>query len=200
MPEFPHLPLPTKLSGAYKNPKRRFDRKISSITSDNLKNRVQHGKTLRQNADKAIKDWNGSLLSRKELNLPALPSESTPIFLQIDIKEFDAETLYAFGIEIISEEEDGFIIGASTDNFQSLKGKINDFIVTKGQYKNKTAQLWNIITGTQWKIDYVLSEDLKNRWEDIKPGDILTVDISVACALKIPSQPQKKKNESANSY
>ena len=128
MPEFPHLPLPTKLGGTYLNPKRKFEKKISDTTRNNLLNRVPHGRTLRQTVAQVSRDWNNEQENRAELNFPKLPSDSTPIFLQLDRLEFDAESLHSFGIEIISEEEDGFIIGASADNFRSLNDKINDFI------------------------------------------------------------------------
>jgi hypothetical protein len=196
MPDFPHLPLPKKISAKHKALKRKFDKVVSQQTSDNLTNRKQHGRLLRNSINQIATEWNNQLSGREGEQLPALPNSNIiPIFLQIDSNDFDAEQLYSFGIEVISEEDGGFIIGASGDNFTSLKTKITKFINQEGKFKNTAAYLWNIIQGNQWRIDYILSDELKEKWDTIEEDAILLVDISVACYVKISSTPSKKKTE-----
>ncbi len=201
MPDFPHLPLPKKISAKHKAQKRRFEKSVSQQTSDNLFNRKQHGRGLRNSVNQIADEWNNHLIARESEQLPALPdSNIIPLFLQIDSKDFDTEQLYSFGIEVIAEEDGGFIIGASGDNFTSLKTKIADFIKKNGKFKNTAAKLWNIIEGNQWRVDYILSDELKEKWEDITDDEALLVDISVACYVKISATPAKKRNESERQF
>ena len=201
MPDFPHLPLPKKISAKHKAPKRRFEKIISQQTLDNLANRRQHGRGLRSSINQISDEWNNQLAAREGEQLPALPNSNIiPIFLKIDSSDFDAEQLYSFGIEVIAEEDGGFIIGASGDNFISLKAKITKFINEDGKFKNTAAYLWNIIQGNQWRIDYILSDELKAKWDSIEEDEVLLVDISVACYVKISSTPTKNKTETERGF
>lgn len=201
MPEFPHLPLPKLISAAHKPKVTPFERGIAETTLSNLQNRVAHGRGLKQATNRLNTDWARQYADRIDAGYPELPQENViPIFLQVDVNLFDIETLQSFGIEIIAEETEGFIIGASADNFTSLKEKIEKFIRNEGKFKNKAAQLWNIINGNQWRIDYILSEELKAKWDQITDGEVLLIDMSVACYVKIPTPPEKKKNESNRTF
>ncbi|OGI73957.1 hypothetical protein A3D42_00635 [Candidatus Nomurabacteria bacterium RIFCSPHIGHO2_02_FULL_41_18] len=134
--------------------------------------------------------------SRQDARLPDLPNPNVmPVFLQIDANKFDIESLKSFGIEVIAEEENGFIIGASGDDFRSLREKIKKFIAQEGKYKNKASQFWEINDGIQWRVEQILSNDLKLKWDSIKESDELVVDVGIACYVKMPDQPSRKKNE-----
>ncbi len=197
MAEFPHLPLPKRITAPYKHKKRKFEKEIDVITLANLQNRRPHGRTLKQNANKLKDDWNYEMEQREQSGLPDLPNaEVIPIFLKLDAKLFDPESLYSFGIEVIAEDDDGFVIGASIDNFKSLKEKIDKFVAKSGKFKDKAAQLWEIITGKQWRVDYILSEDLKAKWDQISDEDEILVDVSIACYLKTPKPPARNKKKS----
>lgn len=196
MPDFPHLPLPKKVSAKHKFQKRKFEKIVSQQTTENLEHRVRHGKGLRNSVNQIASSWNKLLSDRQSEHLPELPNPNLiPIFLQIDSKDFDAEQLYSFGIEVIAEEEGGFIIGASGDNFKSLKDKITQFIQQNGKFKNTASRLWNIVQGSQWRLDYILSPELNTKWDAIQDDEALLVDVSVACYAKIPSTPAKRKTE-----
>ena len=201
MAEFPHLPLPKKISAAYKHKGIPIEKTLAETTYNNLQNRKIHGKSLKKVANKLAEDWDTQNNSREEQGLPELPNkEIVPVFLQVDTNLFDPESLYSFGIEVIAEEDNGFIIGASVDNFKSLKEKIDKFIAVEGKFKDKAAQLWNIIQGNQWRVDQILSDELRAKWEAISDDEAIVVDISVACYVKIPKPPSPKKDESARSF
>jgi len=104
MTEFPHLPLPKKTTGPYSSPK--GGGKIESpITAQNLRNRIKHGNKLKTKVKAVLLDWEKRQASRLNEDLPLLPNQDIPpIFLQIDSKLFDADSLASFGIEVISEE------------------------------------------------------------------------------------------------
>ena len=201
MPDFPHLPLPKKISAKHKAPKRRFEKIVSQETQNNLANRKQHARGLRNSLNQLIDGWNTQLVEREDVQFPSLPnSDIIPIFLQIDSSDFDAEQLYSFGIEVIAEEDGGFIIGASSDNFVSLKQKIAKFIREEGKFKNTAARLWNIVLGNQWRIDYILSDELKEKWDIVEEDEVLLVDISIACYVKISTTPSRKKAENQRDF
>jgi Subtilisin-like serine proteases len=191
MPEFPHLPLPKKAHGSFNFSTGGSTKKKSDITLENLKNRKVHSKTLTANANTILSLWD-----QESKEVSKLPQPGTiPIFLHIDKELFDVESLSAFGVEVISEEDEGFIIGASSDYFRSLKEKIYAFSKNKGIYKTKAAQLWDIISGTKWRLDYIISEELNNKWDQIHDEQIIIVDVSIACLVKLPLEPNRYKNE-----
>lgn len=196
MPEFPHLPLPKKAHGSYNYPSGGSSKKKSEVTLDNLKNRKKHAQTLTAQANKILEDWNNKQEEVSKLPQPGI----TPIFLHLDTDLFDLESLTSLGIEIVSEEDDGFIIGASGDYFKSLKEKIYAFAKNKGLYKSKAAQLWEIITGYKWRLDYIISEELNAKWDEINDDEEFIVDVSLACMLKFPAEPKRYKNEREKTF
>jgi len=202
MPDFPHLPLVQTITGVHKPPRRRFDKETDARTTNNLNNRAQHGQNLIQVANDLRDARNIISAERRNQGLPDLPGEeSIPVFLQVDTSLFSIESLKGLGIEIISEEEDGFIIGASTDGFSSLHSKIEKFINEEGKFRNQAAQLWQIVAGNQWRPQQILSEELLRRWIGGIPDDEqFIVDISVACYLRKPDQPIKEEGESDERY
>ncbi|OFY84607.1 MAG: hypothetical protein A3F72_19245 [Bacteroidetes bacterium RIFCSPLOWO2_12_FULL_35_15] len=143
--------------------------------------------------------WAAELESRRNKGLPNLPdSETIPIYLQIDTTVFNPEFLKGFGIEVISEEDEGFIIGASADGFQSLRSKINEF-VNKNKAVN-TAQLWQIVEGNIWRRNLILSKELSDRWDQIRDDENFLLEIGVACYLKLPDEPIIGEGESSAKF
>lgn len=193
MAKFPHLQLAKKIDGLYRPKKGGGKKELNSTTKANLVDRQGHGNMLLTNVDHLSEYWTNNLKARIDQKLPELPdSEVVPVFLQIDTQDFDVESLKSLGIEIIAEEEGGFIIGASADNFESLRKKIDKFIKQEGSFKNKASQLWQINDGVQWRIEQILSDDLKVKWDQIKDNDQLVVDVGIACYIRISNQPEKK--------
>lgn len=81
-----------------------------------------------------------------------------PLFLRIDPGSELIESLKTFGIEIIGELENGFIIGASADTFMSdLAAKI-DMFANCGH--DNVAALWEIVRGKSWRPEHILSPAL----------------------------------------
>ncbi len=196
MPEFPHLPLPKKISRPFKFTGRAIEKKVSSITLEHLQNRPGHGRVLKKAIKQLADFWDNNLSARKEANLPDLPaSEIIPLLLRVDTSLFSPDDLFSFGIDVIAENEGGYIIGAATDNFKSLKDKIDRFLANKGN-SGKPSQLWEISQGQQWRVDYILDPALSSKWDKIADEDVLVVDVSIACNVKIPSEPSKKEGES----
>jgi hypothetical protein len=201
MARFPHLEIKQVIEGTFKSRRGGGERERNPKTLGNLDNRSNHGQTLTTNVNTLTDYWINNVKSRAEQNLPELPDpEVIPVFLQIDTGEFDVESLLSFGIEIIAEEEDGYIIGASSDNFISLKSKIDKFINQEGIFKNKAAQLWQINEGTQWRVQEILSDDLRTKWDQVDGGSQYVIDLGIACYKRISKQPEKTDDIAETKY
>lgn len=188
MEQFPHLKFVRKILG-----KPRFHRggAENPITKDNKENRQRHSNFLRQKTEKLKSDWHNSLKNRKSEGFADIDENTTPIYLQINPELINAEfDLESFGIEVISEEDDGFIIGASFDNLKSLEEKINGFIAQE-YGTGGIADFWQIIDGDReiWKPEHILSEQLFKDWNIIQENDKYFVEVSVAFTKPIGKEP-----------
>ncbi len=187
------------MSGDY-NSRQGGKRTINPRTEKNLNNRSAHGGKLSEQLSIVKKEWLSTYHNRTIEDLPRIPN-AVPLFLQIDPDDFDPDSLRVFGIEVISEEEEGFIIGASSDiDLNSLTNKIEDFIQERGKSKNTAAKLWKIVEGKQWRVDQILSESLQEKWDKIEDEKEYLINIGIACYIKIPDYPSRGKTESEEDY
>ena len=196
MSKFPHLRLKDSFKGDFKFPQ--TPRPPHPRTAENRNNSRTHGAFIGGNANSVKERYQNELAGRAQEGLPHLDESIIPVFLQVDPDGFDIEALKGFGIEIIAEEDDGFIIGASVDGFKSLEEKIKQF-VEDGKAVT-TAQLWDIVLGVNWRVEQILSEELQRRWADIIDDEMLLVDVSIACYLKAPNYPVRDKEDSDEKY
>jgi Subtilase family len=189
MDQFPHLKIVQKLEG-----KARFTPggKPSIITQEKLNDRQRHSGTLSQKTQTIKSDWSNDFLNRTRLELAPIDEDIIPVFIQINPEllnniEFN---LQAFGIEILSEEDDGYIIGASLDNLQSLEDKINGFI-TKEYGTGKIAEFWDIFEGNReaWRPKHILSENLLKNWDKIQDEKLYSLEVSVAFDKPLGKKP-----------
>lgn len=197
MPDFPHLPLPQRVERRNYTGKQ-VPRKPLLRTIQNLKNKPRHSNNLRASVINLSAAWFEEYQKLAETPLEQfIDPRIIPIFLQVDIKTMNLDALRGFGIEIISQEEDGFIIGASVDSFNKLQDKINGF---ESGAAVGTAYLWEIDNGTGWKRNYILSAELNEKLDFLSDEDILDLDISIACNIHVGIKPIQKENESSRRY
>jgi hypothetical protein len=132
-------------------------------------------------------------------DIPNIPS----FLLQVDPKSFDADTLKSFGIEVILELENGYILGASVDaELTKLQEKIEKFIAEE-HGGGKVAEIWEILEGKFQRLEYILSPDLLAQWDQILDDHIYIVDVSIACVglnPKFSDYPRQKENEDPEKY
>src|SRR5690625_4812657 len=194
MEQFPHLRFSEKIIGSARFYGGGGD---SDRTEKNKKNRADHSESLNHQISTISENWNSHLDHREREGLAPLNPENIPMFLQIDpnlVEGVDFELRKKFGIEIISEEEDGFIIGSSTDNLRSLKEKIEGFI-EKVHGTGKIAQFWEIIDGERelWKLQHVLSPELYEKWPSIEDDEIYVIEVSIAFDFPLGPEPDPTK-------
>lgn len=190
---FPHIYL-KMVRDASKKKRPPSPRKDNPITAANKTNRGTHAHTLHTSVNILRNEWNETVVDRRDEGYPEMP-EAIPIFLRIDPNTELIENLKTFGIEIIGELEDGFIIGASADTSMSnLAAKIDKF-AKSGQAN--VAALWEIVGGKSWRTEHILSPGLLAAWPSIRDNDQFVIDVGIACLgiLQIPAHPEKRRKE-----
>ena len=199
--EFPHIQL--KLTRQGRAQLAGGPREKNPRTDANTNNRSGHGGRLQNSRLAIIADWRDTREKREEEDKPSLP-DVVPLILQTDPKAFDADILKGFGIEVIAELEDGYIIGASVNDpdLTKLQEKIEKFINQDPNDGKKVPEIWELIDGTQ-RPEYILSQELLEQWSRISDEQIYTVDVGVACLgekSKFTNPPQRKDCKSDESF
>jgi hypothetical protein len=201
MEPFPHLQFIQKIIGKA----RLFGGGGPNAISDaNRNDRQGHSGRLRGQANQVRNDWDADFSLREGAGFAPLEPEVVPVFLKLNpdivngLSDFE---LTAFGIEIISEENDGFIVGASVDKLRSLENKINGFI-TQNYGSAVIADLWQIIDGRreEWKPRHVLSDTLLERWAEIREEDTYHVEVGVAFDNPMRPEPDRTKRGGETRY
>lgn len=189
---FPHINLKLVKDAPPRKPDP-FSRTDNPRTANNKQQRIQHSQSLNYAVNNLQEKWKQTNKQRLEDNLPDIP-EVLSIFLRIDPTNstLPLEDLRKFGIEVISELEDGFIIGASADiTVSDLRAKIQKFANGK---QNNVASLWEILQGTAWRPENILSPQLLEYWPQIQDDENFVIDVGIACLgmSHIPEHPKKK--------
>ena len=174
---FPHIELQFAVGGAAFS--RSIPRTKTSTTLEKIGDRGGHGSTLKNSVSGIVSNWQTRLEDRKQEQKPDLP-KAVPLILQIDPTAFDAEELRKFGIEVIAELEDGYIIGASADlQLTELQRKIEQFINSE-RGGGKVPEIWDILDGTR-RPEYILSSELQEQWGQIQDNQTYVVDVGISC-------------------
>lgn len=198
---FNHLSLPFIIDGKYKPQQGRGDSKdLKTIALEAQKK--DHSDYLRSSVNKLVQEWQDERTSREKKGLPELPNAAS-VLLKVDSKAFHPEKLESFGFNVISEQEDGLIIGASSDLALSrLLKRIEQFEKNEGQYKKTAAQIWEIEEREdKWKPEEILSEDLLEQWQTIRDDQWLIVEVSLSYGLnKTPVFNPQSAEESDEAY
>lgn len=196
MEQFPHLKFIQKIIG---KPRLFGGGAPNEKTEKNKKDRQGHSNFLFQKTSKLKEDWTKAIAEREAEGLAPLDLNVIPIFLQINPDLINSEfELQNFGIEIISEEDDGFIVGASLDSLQTLEEKINGFVLEK-YGTGGIADLWQIIEGDRevWKPKHILSVELLEKWNIIQDAEIYKIEVGIAFDKPIGKEPDPNKKGGA---
>ncbi|MEQ8303125.1 MAG: S8 family peptidase [Cyclobacteriaceae bacterium] len=181
MAEFPHLKLPFKIQGTTK-PKGGGKRNVEAEakTKENKTNRAQHGEYLSDSANNIRDAWS-KLRDQRSESLVLPNQDDIPIFLRVDTEVFDIDNFKLWGIDLVSEEENGYILGASTDNLESFIENVKDFMNEHGIRKDKAAQIWELVTDESWRFRELLKGDLGVIWPEINDDTVYIIELGVSC-------------------
>ncbi len=189
--EYPHLPfIGIELDRAKLRPGGRS----SAQTLENKNNRVQHSELLRKQLDHFNAWWGEQKKQRHADNLPV--QDGIPLWVRVDPAKSNADFLRGMGFEIVSEEDDGFILVAANDETFKMSGAMLDGFRDSKPKKGTPASIYEIgqpETEDQ-RINRILPEELRARWQTIADDQDVIVDLSISCNVTQPSNfvPQKE--------
>ncbi|PSB48370.1 subtilase family protease [Cyanosarcina cf. burmensis CCALA 770] len=176
--QFSHLPLRLTNQGTAALPTGGGG-KTSAITLANRSNAGGHGRKLNSSISSIISSWEAEREKREEEGKPELP-DAISFILQVDPNLFDADALKSFGIEVVADLEEGYIIGASADiGLSELRTKIQLFIESK-RGGGKVPEIWEILEGTK-RPEYILSPSLQSQWDRILDRQEYIMDVGISC-------------------
>ncbi len=201
MPDFEHLTLfrivETKpYVGQGGGPKK------GARTRYNLEHRQEHFDNLTSQLGTLQTAWQENISERENQGLPPLDNADVmPVFLQIDLTAKDIEALKGFGIDIISEEDDGYIIGASSVQFQSFIVKLEQFLTQSNQkFQDSAGSILAILTDPNARLRKIVTPDLFSKWEELEEQQEIVVYVAISSYLKIPDYPTQGAEQSNERY
>ena len=152
----------------------------SSVSVRNLADRPGHALRLRLSLASMRAMWRRLNADRAAQALPALP-DAMPIFLQVDPKAFDLDQLGKFGLELVMEHDQGFLLCASRDtDLQAFEDKINEFL--ENERRVMTARVYSIDPHTPSRAELVMGSSLTARLRAGVPAEGEFVNLSVVLA------------------
>lgn len=194
--EFQHLPLPFILSdraflkGGGKQPEQYLN---------NRDNRVQHGNALALAARNIATFWGERQRARSAQELPSLPV-GVPILLKVE-PDIDLDFLRStFGFEIVSEQEDGYVIVSSEEiNLATFVEKVEAFARNEGRTGN-SAKVYEVLEDRtlETRLERLLSEKLREQWPHINDHTEYVVDFGIECVGTIVLSELKPKTDDEN--
>jgi hypothetical protein len=176
--QFEHLPLILRGRGPARLGK---PPDSAETTSENRENRAGHGRQLGANATEVSAAWQTRRADRMGQGLPAIAG--IPLLLRID-PALDVDSLrHFFKFEIVSEEEDGFVIVASEDvSLAGFQQRLTDF--ARGATGSATVASIHELRQDptqEERLRRILSEVLLNEWPTLVGDALYVVDVGIAC-------------------
>lgn len=187
---FPHLTLVLRYDGAARFPQQ--SRKGDPRTKIAQANRATHSGSLQSAAANVSSAWKLRIADREKEDLPTLP-KGVPLLLEVDTMLDLDELRKRFGFEVVSEEEDGFVIVASEDlDLNEFNKKLAEFagrVIGSGSI----AHVYNLHEDLDQskRLAIVLSERLQEIWPKLDDEGDYVVDVGVSCSgdFQIPPRP-----------
>ena len=194
-PKFQHLPLLLRYQGPALI---RGGGKQSDQTRANRQNAVGHSGTLRSIAASVTSDWQDRQTKRIQQGLPVIP-KGIPVLLQVD-PSLDLDVLRdKFGFEVVSEQEDGYVIVATEDlQLSVFVGMLNDFAM-KTYGSATVASIHRLFDdpSQEERLKRILSELLFQQWP-LQDNLTYICDVGIVClgTKEIPIYPIRGKRDS----
>lgn len=195
--QFQHLQLALHHKGRAKLYGRGGSPSLTSVR--NLADRPGHAQRLRMSLASMRAMWRKLKDDRAAQALPALPN-AMPIFLRVDPKAFDPDRLEGFGLELVMEHDEGFLLCASQDeDLQAFEDKINAFLADK---LVAPARVYSVDPHTPSRAELVVGSSLSTRLRTGATADGISVDVSVVLATHsfrhAFGEPKKREDPEAN--
>lgn len=192
---FPHLSLPLVVRD---RARLRGGSNGGAQERYNKANRIEHADRLTRQAVTAITTWARQREEREQAELPPIPA-NIPLFIRVE-PDSDLEYLrHFFNLEIVSEQDDGFIVVASQEiNMATFLDMVGGFAEER-RGATTAAKIYDVFgpDNPQLRLDRLLSDFLKDKWHEITDAGIYIVDVGIEClgSISVPLPPEKKSNE-----
>ena len=198
---FPHLELISLSRGQARLP---WGGEESEQTKTNKLGKPEHSQKIQNKIGDWRNSWHQQMRERnQDISRPTLPS-SVPIQLEIDPELTDIDYLRStFNFEVVSELDNGFVIVASEDtNLDNFLNKASDFSQSKHGSGN-VAKIHNLSLEIPKRLDAILDEKLKSKWENLDLNAEYVVEVGIECqgTLALPKElAEKKVDEEEDRY
>jgi len=176
----------------------------SEVVRENKANRRRHAYSLSGSLQRLTEFARQTQRYRADENLPEI-REGVPFVLQVS--ESDEELLFflsdKLGVEVVAEDEEGFILVASKDiEAKSFQQVVEEFV----QKKRGGARAANILqvipeSDSEQRLKRILPENLREQWP-FQDDQIYTLEVSIksATAEKLPTLRRRRNNENSRKY
>ena len=180
MPRFPHLPFLRVLPRTVIPGRPPFE---SKQTKGNRGDLATHGQTLLAQLTSVKSIWEQSIQQRHELGFyeEGGNADPVPLYLQMDPATLDPGQLKAWGIDVVSVEEDGFIIAVATSaEMPELTGRLSRMIQGGEDGVKVVAKLWQILPRGQKALELIVSSTLWQRWAELDDEAVCYIEVTVS--------------------
>lgn len=190
--QFEHLPLVLRDRGPTRVPSAPIPPNPTTVS--NQTNRVAHSGGLSGHSSSVSTAWKTKQQARLQDGLP--PTEAgIPLLLQIDTS-LDLDLLRSqFQFEIVSEQDDGYVIVVSEDvDLATFQARVTEF-ATNAWGSGTIAQIHDLKEDLSQdeRLARILSPVLLAEWPSMQDAQIYVCDVSVACVgtWEVPSKPKR---------
>ncbi len=190
--QFEYLPLVLRERGPARFPSGGGDENPATVA--NKAGRSGHAGGLRSHTANVSAAWEVRQATRLQDGLPDI-DVGIPLLLKIDTSLELDDLRRQFGFEIVSEQEDGYIIVASEDvDLAEFQQKLNDFVggITGSANVAKIHELREDLTQEE-RLRLILTETLFQEWPSIADSSTYICDVSITCVgtWEIPNKPSR---------
>ncbi|WP_181258968.1 S8 family peptidase [Nitrosospira multiformis] len=104
-----------------------------------------------------------------------------------------------FKLEIVSEQEDGFVVVASEEIDMATFLQVVDGFAEERRGATTAAKIYAVFgpENLQLRLERLLSDSLIDKWHEITDTNIYTVDVGIECLgnILVPPPPEQRPNE-----
>lgn len=190
--QFEYLPLVLRESGLARFPP--SPREEDPTTVINRSDRGAHSAGIGSATTTVSENWKEKQEARVEDGLPAIEG-GIPLVLKIDTSLELDDLRRQFEFEIISEQEDGFVIVASEDvDLTEFQRKLTDYAGAVRGSGNvaRIHELREDLTQEE-RLSLVLTEAALEQWTTLDDDQQYIYDLSITCvgSWEVPSKPKR---------
>jgi Subtilase family len=188
--QFEYLPLILRERGLARFPRAIQDEDPTTVI--NRSNRSSHAGGLQSRTTSISANWKTRQTKRIDDGLPSIEA-GIPLLLKIDPSLELNDLRRQFNFEIVSEQEDGFVIVASEDiDLEDFQQKLTDFVasVTGSANVARIHELREDLTQEE-RLKLILTDTLLLEWPNIGDDAEYICDISITCVgnWEVPNKP-----------